>query len=387
MKEQEITNLNNYYDIINTISNDLFTFLSKNDVTNKNFEKEINRIQENFSTLKFNFAEMGSKQKFMKSINQINVPIQSPNQSAIDQMEANISKEKKEFKEIKEQNTKLFAEVVKIISSITVLDDKFKNDKEALITLVQEANSQFEKIQIIKQSLQELQESSNRFEQNSQNQMKSKLSSSALWYTKFNQFAQLIQGYKVLPPSSPSTLCFEFNFQCNSRSQTHILTLHASSTNNSVSNLDSPPHITGYHLSPPLPKSGRDYESIFHEYIQDNANLTWNDIGDLVMEFKNSLSCFYLADTEINQLQTNYSVTRKHQTCRDELSITLPKGGFVCNFSIDYDYPKYSNIQINFIQKPNNFDRIENLSFIQKKINENRWNLSQLLEEIDYYLE
>ncbi|EGC32831.1 hypothetical protein DICPUDRAFT_155181 [Dictyostelium purpureum] len=399
-----------YNDEVDHLNNGILDYYYNNGFDKKNLnniEKELGIVKDCFSKMKWNFIENGNKQIFIKEIIS-ETQITTPSQQSVHILEDKIKEIKKDFNENKEKTKKLFETIIEIINRFSDLNEKFEKEKINLQNSIIKASEYIEKINKLFNQNSQNQNNTNTFlnlilkvendsnnnnnNNNIQQQQIEKINSSIEWYKKFNGFMESMNDLHFISniEGDLNSLQFEIKGLSNSRNS-HILTL---ALENQINLLDYTNKlsekkkknqlikISNYTLKPNI----EELNKVIQDIVLDSSISpieSFSEITELIYEVKNVISNYYSIESEIQDVSLRYKVNRQMKQY-GELSIQLPTG-YVCNLFLDSDYPKFSTIEIQSIQKPNSNELVTNLSFIQKEINEKRWNLLQLIDELDYY--
>eukprot|EP01132_Coremiostelium_polycephalum_P001969 gene1969-2420_t len=320
--------------------------------------------------------------------------ITSPTQTTINSLDSSISKGKKEFKEIKDQNSKLLLDITKIINDILDVDEKFRKDKENIMNLVSDAEVQFEKLIEISQSILDLKKQ-NHYKSVT---IKDKLSTSINWHENFNRMVETLKGFKTISYTVNSVL-IEIIPTIPLVMKQHQLSIQFDTVKQ---------RITGCYLSPMIP--GLVEEVTENLSSGERSDDLIKDISELIQEVQSSLINYYQRENEIIQLSKLYTIQVQEQSFSASLnntnnnninnnisnrsriiSVQLKNPVYFCTLVLDTDYPTYSTVTLLSIQKllnsTNSQSVVSDLESFQKKINENKLNLLQLLNEIEIYLQ
>ncbi|KYQ91492.1 hypothetical protein DLAC_07249 [Tieghemostelium lacteum] len=183
--------------------------------------------------MKFNFIEIGSKQLFIKNIGSSSSEPQqlsSPSQAELNSLDANIRQGKKIFKEIKEGNTKLFQEIVQIVSEVTTVDEKFQETKKTLVDLLQDMESRLKNLLDLEESILN---SEKELLQHGTT-MQEKIEISQDWFQQFRLVQESLLGFKVINIQN-NQLDIQFTLDTNSENTT-TNTVHVQLKFNSIPN-------------------------------------------------------------------------------------------------------------------------------------------------------
>ncbi|KAK5578485.1 hypothetical protein RB653_008156 [Dictyostelium firmibasis] len=397
--------LTRYNDEIGQLNKGLLDYYYNNGFDKKNLnsiEKELSIVQDCFSKMKWNYIENGTKQLFIKEIIS-ETQITTPSQHNVHSLEDQLKEIKNDFNNNKEKTKKAFEQIIEIISRFSEMNEKYQKEKQNLQSSISKANELIERILklVSNNSITTTTPINNKLtnkNNNSNNTVvnyNNNLNSSIQWYKKYNKFLESMGGLYIIPNNDNNIIKgskIEFELKIDTP-KIHKLIIELEENNdnnnhddNNKNNEKNLPIIKGYKLVPNINELNKVLQDTISDFSNINEPLeSFSDIGDLVGEFKNIISNYYLMEAEIQDLSLRFKIKRQPLKNYGEISIQLPTG-FTCNLYLDSDYPKYSTIEIQSIQKPNSNELLTNLSFIQKNINENKWNLLQLIEEVDYYL-
>ncbi|KAM9955324.1 hypothetical protein ACTFIW_002382 [Dictyostelium discoideum] len=408
--------LTRYNEQIGQLNKGLLDYYYNNGFDKKNLnsiEKELGIVQDCFSKMKWNYIENGNKQLFIKDIIS-ETQITTPSQHNVHSLEDQLKEIKNDFNNNKEKTKKAFEHIIEIINRFTGMNEKYQKEKQNLQSSISKANELIENIlKLVNNSnnitINNNKNNNNKSGNNNIINYSNNLNSSIQWYKKYNKFLESMGGLYIIPNNDNQIIKnskIEFDLKIDTTKIIHKLIIELDENNNNDNNninnnnnnnnsdnnnsdnnekvLNNLPIIKGYNLIPNINELNKVLQDTISDYSNEPLE-SFSDIGYLVGEFKNIISNYYLMEAEIQDLSLRFKIKRQTLKNYGELSIQLPNG-FTCNLYLDSDYPKYSNIEIQSIQKPNSNELVTNLSFIQKNINENKWSLLQLIEEIDYYL-
>ncbi|EGG15660.1 hypothetical protein DFA_10502 [Cavenderia fasciculata] len=373
--------------------------------TNKH-KKELDIIQDCFTQMKYNFTEIGSKQMFIQSI--LNTDFQndqqagSPSQELINQQETQISKGKKEFKEIKENNTKLINEIIKIINDIIDADSKLQKDKDNIIDLLIGSKSQINSLFGMNEKVSEMMS-----KELSLLSVNDKLISKIDWVSQYTRVLEKLNGCKVIQQGSSDNN--NNNITCEltiggigglSTIIYQVLLKFTNETNSNNNNNNNNGNLIGIQLKPQPCKELVEYlDELVQDYTQNNNSNNNNnnnnndqqkqkqkekEFGELLQEISFTLNNYHRRDREIEVATLKLQITRK-DSMHTLLHTDFPSR-HSCSVQMDIDYPLHPNslVQLLSVHKNGQEIPISKLPNIQSSSNNLGQYLSYLSNQLNH---
>ncbi|EFA83747.1 hypothetical protein PPL_02814 [Heterostelium album PN500] len=362
--EQIGFSLSQYNEIVNDIHKNIFNYLKSDQIDKKklpNIEKDLNIIQECFQQMKFNYIEIGSKQRFMQSIISLDSNLTSPSPEATNQLESSISKGKKDFKELKDINVRLANEVIAIINQIAEDDQILQKERENIKRLLDDANEQLDKLYSMDQTIEEMQKSDNKLITNND-----RLLATIEWYQPYVKVIEKLQGIRMTAGNSNAK---ELQFELTVMAVQHQVAIKLDQSRQSIISLNMQP----------TPLRHIDY------LTEDFSNIS--ELATLVEELTFALTNHYRREKEIKELSKSYHIQRLQHSNENTNGCTIAvslQTGHTCIIVFESDYPLHPNVHLYLKSITKNDIQIE-FNEIKKHLQETKYDLQQLIEQLLNY--